>query len=284
MQVPIIAVSNDDGVEAPGLRALCDELRLLGDVWVVAPNQERSATSHGISLHDPMRCVEIAPQTFSLDGLPADCMYVALNHILPRRPDLVVSGINNGPNLGTDILYSGTVGAAMEGALNGIPAIAVSLCLPEIGDSKRTIDDFRLAAECTRSLGERLLKAPPEPGLMFNMNVPANLKSKSKDFRVTRLGVSDWENAVEARKDPRGKEYLWIGGRRRPGDKVVDSDNVAITEDVISVTPVHFDLTAPQGFQYLRNQALAGMNRLDDGLDAADFNRVSLPKRKLGIE
>ena len=284
MQNHIIALANDDGVHAAGLEALQRALEPLGEVWTVAPDRERSATSHGISLHSPMRCIEIGERTYSLDGLPADCMYVALNHLLPRRPSLVVSGINNGPNLGTDILYSGTVAAAMEGALNGIPAIAASLCLPEVGAGPRFIEDYAEAAEFVAVLARRILDAPPKPGMMFNVNVPATAYEGKRPFKVTRLGISDWENSVEARLDPRRKEYLWIGGRRRPGGTVEDSDNSAISEAFTSVTPLHFDLTDPEGFDYLRASPLAEVERREDGLNAVKFNRVDLPKRKLGID
>ena len=284
MHTPIIALANDDGIKAAGLQALEEALKGLGDVWVVAPDRERSATSHGISLHDPMRLREVGPQRYSLDGLPADCMYVALNHLLPRRPALVVSGINNGPNLGTDILYSGTVGAAMEGALNGVPAIAASLCLPEVGQSVRTVADYAESASFIASLAKRILAAPPKPGMMFNVNVPVSSYDGERPFKVTRLGVSDWENSVDERHDPRGKSYLWIGGRRRPGGTIEESDNSAIADGVISVTPLHFDLTDPSGFDYLKSAPLDGKNRMNDALSKSGFERVDLPERKLGIE
>ena len=284
MQTPLIALANDDGVEAAGLKALRIALESLGEVWTIAPDRERSATSHGISLHSPMRCEQVGERTFPLDGLPADCMYVALNHKLPRRPALVVSGINNGPNLGTDILYSGTVAAAMEGALNGIPAIAASLCLPEVGQAERGVDAYSEAASFIASLANRILSSAPRPGTMFNVNVPVSPCSGVRPYKITRLGVSDWENSVEARLDPRRKEYLWIGGRRRPGGTIPDSDNSAISQGFISVTPVHFDLTDPGSFDYLKEMSLANQSRAEDNLSAEEFRRIDLPLRKLGIE
>ena len=284
MQKHLIVLANDDGVHAAGLKALQIALASLGEVWTVAPDRERSATSHGISLHAPMRCQQVSENTFSLDGLPADCMYVALNYKLPRRPSLVVSGINNGPNLGTDILYSGTVAAAMEGALNGIPAIAASLCLPEVGQTQRNIDDYDEAAQFVASLATRILKKAPRSGTMFNVNVPVAPCAGARPYKVTRLGVSDWENSVEARLDPRRKEYLWIGGRRRPGGTITDSDNTAVADGVISVTPLHFDLTDPGTFDYLRAEPVGERERVNDGLSDDKFQRIDLPPRKLGIE
>ena len=284
MQEHLIALANDDGIHAAGLKALQQALAPLGEVWTVAPDRERSATSHGISLHHPMRCREVDERCFSLDGLPADCMYVALNHKLPRRPSLVVSGINNGPNLGTDVLYSGTVAAAMEGALNGVPAIAASLCLPEVGQTERSVEDYGDAAEFIAELAKRILADPPKSGTMFNVNIPVADDTGARSYKITRLGISDWENSVEARLDPRRKEYLWIGGRRRPGGTVADSDNSAIAEGLISVTPLHFDLTDPDSFEYLKSVQLGALNRADDHLASEDFRRLELPKRKLGID
>jgi 5'-nucleotidase len=236
---PLLLVTNDDGVHAAGIRALAKALGALGEVWVVAPETEQSSTSHAITLSRPLRLREVSPRTWTVDGTPADCTYVALHHhhLLPRRPAVVVSGINMGLNLGTDVFYSGTVAGAREGALRGIAAVAFSM--PSRADAAR-------CAVRARSLVARLLawrrahlEAPP-PLLNVNLTV-----ERPKGTRVCSLGVRDYDNLVEVRSDPRGRQYLWIGGPSVKHPKIAGSDTEAHEEGYTSVTALRLDLGLP---------------------------------------
>ncbi|MCA9531261.1 MAG: 5'/3'-nucleotidase SurE [Myxococcales bacterium] len=241
---PLVLVSNDDGVEAPGLVALREALTALGDVVTVAPEREQSGRSHAISLHAPLRHRQLAPAVHAIDGTPADCVYVALylEALLPRRPDLVVSGINHGPNLGSDVHYSGTVAAAREAALRGVPAMAMSTMN----------DDFDACARLAVALCRRMLvvHAPGHDVPLLNVNFP---HGEPKGVRVTRLGKRLYAEGVEVRDDPRGRRYFWIGG---PGgvrhERLDGSDTDAVDAGYVSVTPLsvrstetdHFPLAA----------------------------------------
>lgn len=226
---PLILVSNDDGVDAPGCVALRDALRDIAEVVTVAPAVEQSAKSHAITLHRPLRHRVHGPGVHSVDGTPADCVYVALHHegLLSRRPDLVVSGINHGPNLGNDIYYSGTVAAAREGALRGIPAIAFS----NIGE------EMEPAAEAAREIVCRFLECdlPEGRSPLLNVNFPETFVG----MRATRLGHRHYAEGVDVREDPRGREYFWIGG---PGGvehlPLAGSDTEAVDASHISITPL----------------------------------------------
>lgn len=231
-----ILLSNDDGVHAAGLRALA--AAFAGDeVWVVAPDREQSASSHAISLHRPLRVHELSPRWWAVDGTPTDAVYVGLNHVLKgARPDLIVSGINHGPNLGNDVHYSGTVAAAMEGALLGVHALAVSLAAPPP-------HDFGEAARFAATLARRLLAAPPAAGpLLLNVNVPAG---PVRGFRVAPLGKRTYGNAVVEKVDPRGRHYYWIGGEGGAvNEDIPGSDcNTVLLDGLASVTPLRLDST-----------------------------------------
>ncbi len=231
---PLILLSNDDGVHAEGLHALRNALREIAEVFVVAPAREQSATSHRITLAEPLRHSDLGHDTHMVDGSPADCIYVALNlgGLLPRRPDLVVSGINHGLNLGTDVVYSGTVAAAREGALRGIPALAVS------ADARA---DYAQVARAVLPLVLRLVEAemPGAPPLL-NVNFPA---CAPRGMRATHLGKRDYEDKVETRHDPRGRSYYWIGGPAVPSDSAEGTDSTAIDDGFASVTPLSMEMT-----------------------------------------
>jgi 5'-nucleotidase len=261
-------LSNDDGINAPGIEALEESLHRLGELWVVAPAREQSATSHKISLHEPLRVYPMGTRKFAVEGSPADCVYMGLNELLPASPDVVVSGINAGPNLGNDIMYSGTVAAAMEGVLLGYPGIAVSLCLPEKreGGWSPAQKDFTVAAEYISELVSAVLKDPMKPGTLLNINVPFLPKDEIQGTKLCRLGYTDWAQSVTKRIDPRGRPYYWIGGEREGLDHIADSDNKAIAERCISVTPVHFDMTDANAFTYVRNLQVEGFRAVDDDL------------------
>jgi 5'-nucleotidase len=233
---PLILVTNDDGVSAPGIAALAEALRELADVIVAAPDRERSATSHSISLDRPLRVDELEAGTFSIDGTPVDCVYLALLHLVPRRPDLCVSGINNGYNLGSDVFYSGTVAGALEAALRDVPAIALSL-------ERRRPPDFTHAAAFARSLvaevlarGDRAIPA----GALLNVNLPAGAVG---GYQVTRLGKRVYRDQVVVREDLRGRAYYWIGGPEENGTDLPGSDCTAVRAGLASITPLSLDLT-----------------------------------------
>jgi 5'-nucleotidase len=233
---PLVLLSNDDGHAAPGLRALRAALLPFADVVVCAPESNQSATSHSLSLHRVLRLRSVEEGIFAVDGTPADCVYVALHsddRVVPRRPDLVVSGMNHGLNLGADIFYSGTVAAAREGAMRQLPAIAVS------ADGKA---DRKAAA----ALGARLAMALLETGAartlgkpLLNVNIPPGDRW---EVRATCIGTRLYDNAVVFRTDPRGQEYLWIGGASVRHEQAPGSDTEAYDEGCVSVTPLAMDL------------------------------------------
>ncbi|MBJ81023.1 MAG: 5'/3'-nucleotidase SurE [Myxococcales bacterium] len=280
-----ILVSNDDSVHAPGIEALAAALSPLGEVWVVAPAREQSASSHKISLHDPLRLYELGERKFAVDGTPADCVYMGLNEILPEPPDIVVSGINAGPNLGNDIMYSGTVAAAMEGVLLGYPGIAASLCLPEnrSGGWAPVRADFEVAAEYVAELAHAVLKKPMQAGTLLNVNVPFLPKDELQGVKLSRLGYTDWAQSVTKREDPRGRPYYWIGGVREGLDHIPDSDNKAISERCISLTPIHFDMTYQAAFPYVRSLELESFSLVADGLGEGSFE-LTEPRRSTKVQ
>jgi 5'-nucleotidase len=234
---PLILLSNDDGVHAAGLAAAEEVLRPLGELVVAAPDRERSATSHSISLDRPLRAEEVRPGVFSIDGTPVDCVYLALLHLVPRKPDLVVSGINHGYNLGSDVFYSGTVAAAVEGALRGVPGIAFS-------QERRRQPDFGPAAAFVRGLaGEVLARGPgaiPQ-GALLNVNAPSG---KIAGYEITFLGRRVYRDLVDVRHDLRGRAYYWIGGPEADVEDLPGSDTNAVRAGRISVTPLGLDLTS----------------------------------------
>ena len=242
MTRPLILLSNDDGVNARGIRTLREALASLARVIVVAPAEEQSASSHSLTLHRPLRHRVLDHDVHSVDGSPADCIYVALyrDALLPRPPDLVVSGINHGYNLGTDVYYSGTVAAAREAALRGLPAVAFSL-------GGGTKGNFDLAAEAARDLAARLLEAPGDDDRarppLLNVNFPPG--SDYRGVRATRIGRRTYADEVDVREDPRGREYYWIGGPSAAHEPVDGSDTSAVDAGFVSVTPLILDPSAP---------------------------------------
>ncbi len=247
-----ILLSNDDGVHAPGLAALAGAFP--GDeVWIVAPDREQSASSHSISLHRPLRVVELGPRRFSVDGTPTDAVYMGLNLVLKhRKPDLVLSGINHGPNLGTDVLYSGTVAAAMEGAILGCHAIALSLASPPPHHFEHAV---RFAAALSRSV----MRAPPSAPLLLNVNVPAG---PVKGYRFARLGKRTYGNEVVENKDPRGRPYYWIGGEGAVTEDIPHSDcNCIFHDGLVSVTPLHLDWSHDSLLAEMKSWTIEGFTR-----------------------
>jgi 5'/3'-nucleotidase len=233
----MILVSNDDGIHSEGLRALGDALASLDDVVVVAPDRERSAASHSLTLHRPLRVEEIRPGWHAVDGTPTDCVLLAVHGILREPPRLLVSGINRGANLGDDVHYSGTVSAAKEGTLLGIPSIALSLAARA---------DFRF--EASARFAKRLAAFTLEHGLpsdtLLNVNVPpGDDAGASSQFRLTRLGRRRYSDVITEKVDPRGRKYYWIGGAEIAATAESGTDLDAVGAGMISVTPVRLDLT-----------------------------------------
>ena len=233
-----ILISNDDGYRAPGLVALAAALRTLGPVTVVAPEANRSGASNALTLDRPLRISPMGNEVFAVDGTPADCVFLALTEVLTERPTLVVSGINAGENLGDDVIYSGTVAAAMEGSLMGVPALALSF-------ASQDPHDFEPAALLARSLVQHCLQSlPPRPTLL-NVNIPEGRHLDLRQARITRLGRRRREAVAIRQQDPRGRPVYWIGPPGGPGDDAgAGTDFHAIADGCVSITPLQTDLSA----------------------------------------
>ncbi len=232
---PLILLANDDGIHARGLHALAERMADLGDVMVVAPDRERSATSHAFTMDRPLRVDELRPGWFSVDGTPVDCVYLGLLKLAPRPPALVVSGCNHGLNLGADVFYSGTVACAVEAAIRGVPAMAFSV-------HARADDDFAPGARFAHALARAVLTEGLPRETLLSVNVP---KGEPRGYRWTRLGRRAYEDRVEERRDLRGKRYYWLGGPPldSDGNEEPGSDGQAVASGLVSVTPLDLDLT-----------------------------------------
>jgi 5'-nucleotidase len=233
----LILCTNDDGYLAAGLNVLAEVARSVGDVYIVAPDREQSATSHSLTMHVPLRAHQVSERIHYVDGTPTDCVALAAGALLPSRPDVVLSGVNHGPNMGEDVLYSGTVAGAMEGTILGIPSVAVSYT----GRDPSAIEAF---APLLGKLIPRLINRddfPPET--LLNVNLPAIPPDDVQGVRVTRLARRVYTDSLTRALDPNGREYFWIGGgaAKWVGDE--GSDFWAVDKGFISVTPLHLDLT-----------------------------------------
>lgn len=243
----LILVTNDDGVRSPGIRALATALKVLGRVVVVAPDRNRSAVGHALTLERPLRAEEIKPDVYAVDGMPTDCINLGIHGLLRETPDLVVSGINCGSNVGDDITYSGTVCAAMEASLMGLPAFSISL------DSKNfQTDDLALAANFSCQIGKQILRNGLPADTFLNVNVPAG---GCRGVQLTRQGKRKYGAAVTVNQDPRGRHYYWIGGGEVGFESIPGSDCNALHEKLISVTPLHTNLTNDDSFAALQSWA-----------------------------
>jgi len=231
-----ILVTNDDGILSPGLAILSKALGKLGEVWVVAPDRERTAVAHAVTLHKPLRVQPQGKRMFAVNGTPVDCVNLALLQILPARPHLLVSGINKGVNLGDDVLYSGTVSAAVEGTILGVPSMAVS---------QEGRERFRFAVGAYYAVGvARLIleQGLPEETLL-NVNIPDRPMASTSEVRVTCLSRRRFDNPIIEKVDPHGRTYYWIAGTRVSWSRSKDADHEAIAEGVVSLTPIHLDST-----------------------------------------
>ncbi|MDP2167339.1 MAG: 5'/3'-nucleotidase SurE [Thermodesulfovibrionales bacterium] len=245
--MPVILVTNDDGVHSPGLIALLKAMKEVGDAYVVAPDRERSAASHSLTLHRPLKPEELRERVWAVNGTPTDCVAIGVEKILREKPDIIVSGVNKGANLGDDITYSGTVAAAMEGTILGIPSIAVSTVL----DGRLPIHfetAARFAAEAARYI---LDKALPYDTLL-NINVPNRAGKDIMGMKFTRQGKRVYSGSIQETFSPAGEKHYWIGGGRPFWEHGEDTDMTAVIEGYISVTPVHLDLTNYEAIEYLK--------------------------------
>lgn len=245
-----ILVTNDDGINAPGIKALAKALETVGEVAVVAPDRERSAVSHALTLHQPLRAECLSPGRYSVDGTPTDCVNLGIHSLLDFHPDLVVSGINRGANLGDDVTYSGTVAAAMEATLMGIPAFAVSLvCSKEHGD-------YSAAASFAAQLAGKIAENGLPKDTFLNVNVPDIPAGRLDGPLVTTQGKRRYEGTIVDKVDPRGRSYYWIGTTDLDFLDIEGSDFSAISRGHISVTPLHLDMTNHRSISLLKQWVL----------------------------
>ncbi len=238
-----ILLTNDDGVTAPGLLALKNALEPLGKIVVVAPNRNWTASGHTKTMHKPLRVEKTTLRdgspAFASDGAPTDCVALVMLGLFDEKPALVVSGINPGGNLAHDLTYSGTVAAAMEGAINHIPSIAVSL-----DGNNRPDLDFSAAGQIALQIARRVLETPRPPDTFLNVNVPNVPLERIRGWRVTRLGTRVYRDELVEREDPSGKKYYWIGGEPPSGVLEEGTDVWAVANHFVSITPVHLDMTS----------------------------------------
>ncbi len=250
MQKPLILVTNDDGITAPGIRNLVKFMNEIGDVIVVAPNSPQSGKGHAITINSTLTFEEISlegPQKdYSLSGTPVDCVKFALDKILSRRPDLVVSGINHGANSSINVIYSGTMSAAVEAGVEGLQAIGFSL-LDFSWDA-----DFSQAKEYIQNIVKKVLENPLPKGVVLNVNIPKLTSGEIKGIKVCRQATAKWEENFDERVNPHGKTYFWLTGYFNNMDTGKDADETALSEGYISIVPVKFDLTAHEHLDMLR--------------------------------
>lgn len=255
-----ILLTNDDGINAKGLHALINELNTIAEIYVVAPRNEQSGTGHSITVFEPIKAVDARipgiKQGWLVGGTPVDCVKLAKNRLVPEDVDLVVSGINHGSNMGTDVLYSGTVSAAAEGVIMGYPSIAVSL------DTDTDQVDFTFAAQFTRRIVTEIIKAGLDKSTLFNINIPVLPPEEIKGLRMTKLGARNYDNLFEERRDPRGNVYYWLGGGVLIEEQDEDSDVYAVEHGYVSITPIHLDLTDYKMIERFRQLPEKYMNSL----------------------
>ena len=240
-----ILITNDDGIHSPGIQALRDALTKIGNIIVVAPDSDNSAVSHSLTMNRPLKVHKLEEHIYTLNGTPTDCVALALKKILTRQPDLLVSGINAGANLGDDISYSGTVSAAIEATMYGVPSIAIS-----VGGEPPY--DFRSAMDIARCMAQKVLDNTLPTNTLLNINVPSG--STYKNIKVTRQGRRLWKDSIHETKDPRGNKHYWIGGGTPIIDPGDDTDVHAFSRGDVSVTPIQLDLTNHSGITFLKQK------------------------------
>jgi len=256
----VVVLTNDDGVHAPGLAALEKALADLGDVYVIAPEREQSACGHALTLHRPLRALPMGPRRFAVNGTPSDCVNMAVLGFLPETPVLIVSGINHGANLGDDVTYSGTVSAAMEVTILGVPSIAVSL-----------VDggDFDVAGRVARLVAMRVLVGGLPGNTLINVNVPSQ---PPRGIRMARLGHRVYKEKIVEQADPRGRSHYWIGGGEARWDDLDGTDMGAVHDGYVALTPLHLDLT--------NHRALVQLGDWQGSLNAQFRTETDRPARR----
>ncbi|MEO0570266.1 MAG: 5'/3'-nucleotidase SurE [Bacteroidota bacterium] len=257
MKKPLILVTNDDGITAPGLRTLIGLMKDVGDVVVVAPDSPQSGMGHAITIDNTLYSKKVvidrengAPAEYSCSGTPADCVKLALREILDRRPNIVVSGINHGSNASINVIYSGTMSAAIEAGIEGIPAIGFSLC----DYSWRA--NFKGAENAIKCIVQEALEHGLPTGIVLNVNIPKTDGKPPKGIKVCRQARANWKEQFDKRRSPTGKEYYWLTGEFELLDKGEDTDEHALKNGFISVVPTQFDLTAHHAIQHVNNWKL----------------------------
>lgn len=244
-----ILLTNDDGIFAKGLAVLWSTVKEIADVTVVAPDRERSATGHGITVDMPLRA-ELVPfygdSAWSVNGTPADCVKLGVNCLLEEKPDLIISGINRGSNMGIDVLYSGTVSGALEGIILGFPAIAISAAC-------HSKPNYETAAQFLKKIIPKVLETCVCRSTLLNINVPPIPADEIAGVKITRLGTRKYLNSFEVRTDPRGRKYYWLGEDSMDADEEADTDIAAVNQNMISITPIHVDLTDYRALQELND-------------------------------
>lgn len=244
-----ILVTNDDGIHSPALAALKQVLRAFGEVTIIAPDRNQSATSHSLTLHRPLRIHPHGDSVYSVDGTPTDCVLIAFHGMLTEKPDLVVSGINLGPNMGEDVFYSGTVAAAIEGSLQGVPALAASLVA-------RGEPDFREPAEIVAHVIAQVLARGIPDRWLLNLNLPHRPRAEMTGLELTRLGSRVYEDTLVRKVDPRGKDYFWIGGEDPVWKPDPGTDYHAVHAGRVSLTPMQLGLTDAPALLEMQRWAL----------------------------
>ena len=254
MKRPLILVTNDDGINAPGIRTLISVVKNIGDVIVVAPDSPQSGMGHAITINSTLHSSRITPKNseiieYSCSGTPADCVKLAINELMPRKPDLCVSGINHGSNSSINVIYSGTMSAAIEAGIEGVPAIGFSLL------DYSWNADFSQSKDYIRKITLNALNNGIPKGVVLNVNIPAVKKSDIKGVKICRQAMAYWVEEFDKRKNPLGQEYYWLTGKFVNKDQGEDTDEWALKNNYISIVPVEFDLTA--------HHAIQGLNEWD---------------------
>jgi len=245
-----ILVTNDDGIDSPGIYALVQSLKELGKVTVIAPEKEQSAVGHSITMQMPLRVTKSYKDGelfgYAISGTPADCVKIGIRNIMQETPDLVVSGINHGSNTAINIIYSGTVSAAREAAIMDVPSMAISV-------TNHAVTDFRFAAEVAKILAKEIAEKEIPLGTLLNVNVPDVSEENIAGILLTKQGKSKWDDIYEHRIDPQGRDYYWLKGSLMEVDKDIDTDQIAIKNNYVSVSPIHFDLTDYDTFNKMKS-------------------------------
>ncbi len=248
-----VLISNDDGIDAPGIYALVQEIKKIASVTVVAPDKQQSAVGHAITVNYPLRFHKFYKNGkffgYAVEGTPADAVKLAVRSLLKKEPDMLISGINHGSNTAINIIYSGTVSAATEGTILGIPSIAISLTT--YGEP-----DFSFAAKFARKLAALLAKQGLPEGTLLNVNIPPVSEKQIQGVAITKQGKSKWDDVFELRKDPGNREYFWLKGDMIQLDRHDDVDQVAVLKNKVSITPIHYDLTDYQMLEKMRSWGL----------------------------